>query len=432
MKKLFLLPLVVLCAACSSNKTKDAGPEIDPTGGFPVVPEGDPEAVDGGGGWYGAGKDGENGNPSIPAGQLTCSALNDNEHYDYWTSLAKSTQEGKGIFQEYKEKFAFNTFSRVDLTINNAKGATVIIEDDSFKTVVDNFDKAYLFPSDKKEEYNIQIKLGDKVMNKTVKDGDVIDFEDSNELSKNLQIMFVIDATGSMGDEMDYLKVEIDDVINEVKVNNPNSEVTLAIMMYRDEGDEYVVRYSEFTKDIASQQAFLKEQSANGGGDFEEAVQTALSEAMEKQWMANATKLLFHVADAPAHDEDIAKWNKASLLAASKGIKIITVASSGIDKKTEYFFRSQSLLTAGQYVYLTGHSGIGGEHLDATINVELTVEYLNACLIRLINEYNQGIHIEPVSIPLPSPSPTEEITETVEPTEDPIPTLIPGETPVAD
>ena len=82
--------------------------------------------------------------------------------------------------------------------------------------------------------------------------------------------------------------------------------------------------------------------------------------------------------------------------AASKGIKIITVASSGIDKKTEYFFRSQSILTAGQYVYLTDHSGIGETHLEPTIKEELPVEYLNACLSRLICGYYSGAFMNPI------------------------------------
>lgn len=349
----------------------------------------------------GGGENGEETLPSIPAGQLTCSALDDNKYYDYWKSLANSTQEGKGVFQEYKENFAFNTYNRFNLTVKNGKNIKVKIKDEDCSAYVDNLSKVNLFPSETKETYEVEISYKDssdtsQTITKTVTDGEEIDLENTFALSNRLELMFVIDATGSMGDEIDYLKAEIDDVISRVKEEKNDANIYLAILMYRDEGDEYVTRYSDFTLDIASQQNFLKQQSANGGGDFEEAVDVALTEAINKQWTPSATKLLFHVADAPSHDKDVSTWNLAVKKAAENGIKIVTVASSGIDKKTEYFFRSQSLLTSGQYVYLTNHSGIGGDHLEPTIQEELVVEYLNDCLVRLVSIYYSGEFIEPV------------------------------------
>ena len=351
------------------------------------------------------GSTGEEGNSSeeitIPAGQLTCSALDDNKYYDFWKKLNNQGEEG--IFQEYRKSFgsSFNTFNRVKLTINNGSNAYVKLKDDGTIFHVDNLHNAYLFPKDNKEMYEVEIHYTDKNGNQasletTVKDNDEINLNNEFTLSNLLEIMFVIDATGSMGDEMSYIQAEIDDVIGKVKQDNPTSTVNLAMMVYRDKGDDYVTRYSDFTQDIAKQQEFLRKQSAGGGGDFEEAVDVALNEAINKQWSANSTKLLFHVADAPAHDKDVSTWGAVTTIAASKGIKIITVAASGIDKKTEFFFRSQSLLTSGQYVFLTDDSGIGGSHEKATTEEPLVVEFLNACLIRLINGYHQGEFQDPI------------------------------------
>ena len=339
----------------------------------------------------------------LPAGQLTCSALDDNKYYDYWKEITDRGQDGDGPLYDYKKIAGtnFNSSHRVKLTVNNANDVYVTLKEDNKTFHVDNFHNAYLFAKEDKESYAVDISYIDKngqrqLVTKDVKDNDVIDLENEYTTATNLEIMFVIDATGSMGDEMRYIKTEINDVISKVKSDNPTSKVSLAMMVYRDVKDEYVTRYSDFTEDIASQQAFLSKQQASGGGDFEEAVDTALDEAVNKQWSSKGTKLIFHVADAPAHDSDLAKWSKAVDTAAEKGIQIMTVSGSGIDKKTEFYFRSQSLITGGQYVYLTDDSGIGYSHEKPTIKEKLTVELLNECLIRLINGYHKGELEEPV------------------------------------
>ena len=51
-----------------------------------------------------------------------------------------------------------------------------------------------------------------------------------------LDVMFVVDATGSMGDEINYLKAELEDVINRVKANDAELEVNLGSVFYRDHG----------------------------------------------------------------------------------------------------------------------------------------------------------------------------------------------------
>ena len=406
MFKTILIPLSVMLLTGCSGLAKNTGYHSG-AGDGGATPKDDEYATDAESGAETGEEepgDSEGQQTTIPAGQLTCSALDDNKYYDFWQEINSHGQEEAGVFYGYRDRFgeSFNTFNRVKLTITNGNDVYVKIKEDNTTFHVDNFHNAYLFAKEAKDMYEVEISYKDKngqrvTYETTVKDNDEIDLENEFTLSNNLEIMFVIDATGSMGDEMKYIQAEIDDVIGKVKTDNPTSTVSLAMMVYRDEGDDYVTRYSDFTQDIASQQNFLKQQQASGGGDFEEAVQTALSEAVNKQWSTNSTKLLFHVADAPAHDKDVGKWAGAVQEAANKGIKIITIAASGIDLKTEFFFRSQSLLTSGQYVFLTDDSGIGLPHEEPTIEEKLVVEFLNACLIRLINGYHQGDMKEPVS-----------------------------------
>ena len=126
---------------------------------------------------------------------------------------------------------------------------------------------------------------------------------------------------------------------------------------------------------------------ADGGGDFPEAVGPALDSAIfDHQWSDSAvSRLCFLVLDAPPHEDanTIGSMQVSLEAAAQKGIRVIPVAASGVDKSTELFLRMADILTGSTYVFLTNDSGIGGPHLEPTIG-DYQVELLNALLTRLI------------------------------------------------
>ena len=200
--------------------------------------------------------------------------------------------------------------------------------------------------------------------------------------------MFVCDTTGSMGDELSYLQQELSDIILRVKKQNGNIPLRLSVNFYRDKEDQYVVRPFPFVDEVNTAISNLKAQSAEGGGDFEEAVEQALNDAIYKhEWSSNASaKLLFLILDAPPHDSAKAEMQKLMTAAAKNGIRIIPVTASGIDKNTEYLMRALSTGTGGTYVTLTDDSGIGGSHIEPTIG-ESKVYKLNDLLVNIINDY---------------------------------------------
>jgi hypothetical protein len=210
------------------------------------------------------------------------------------------------------------------------------------------------------------------------------------EAQKEIQIAFMVDATGSMSDELEYLKVELVDVISEVRNENPNYSIITGSVFYRDQGDQYVTKVSDFTSTTDNTIKFIKEQFADGGGDFPEAVHSALQESVNTlQWSEQAkSRILFVLLDAPPHYENQIVGQIHSLvgLAAQEGIKIIPITASGIDKETEFLMRYFSIATNGSYVFITNDSGIGNEHLEASVG-EYEVEYLNELMVRLINKY---------------------------------------------
>lgn len=210
------------------------------------------------------------------------------------------------------------------------------------------------------------------------------------ESPKNVDIVWAVDATGSMGDELEYLKTELLDVIGRAKSRNPDLAFRMGTVFYRDQGDDYITRSSGLSPDIVQTVEFIKKQSAGGGGDYPEAVHSALEEAIFKQkWSENAiARICFLVLDASPHEgADInASLQKSIREAAKLGIRIVPVTASGIQKDTEFLMKFFGLATNGSYVFLTDHSGIGGKHLEPT-SEEYKVEPLNDLLVRLITEY---------------------------------------------
>lgn len=206
-----------------------------------------------------------------------------------------------------------------------------------------------------------------------------------------VQIAFMVDATGSMGDELEFLKMDLKKVINEVQKTNTQLKISTATVFYRDESDEYVVKHSPFTEDINQTTEFISQQRADGGGDFPEAVDKALVQLNQLQWQPEArTRIAFLVLDAPPHNKPavINSIQYSVKTAAASGIKLIPVVASGIDKTTEFLMRFIAMYTNGTYVFITDHSGIGNKHLEPSVG-EYQVEKLSDLMVRLIKKYSE-------------------------------------------
>jgi hypothetical protein len=101
------------------------------------------------------------------------------------------------------------------------------------------------------------------------------------------------------------------------------------------------------------------------------------------------------VLDAPPHysEATIKKLQLLGRQAAEKGIRIIPLAASGIDKSTEYLMRALALETNGTYLTLTNHSGIGENHISPSAESS-KVEILNELLLRIIQQFSAINHCD--------------------------------------
>ena len=260
-KKIILLTSIFLMlsmflASCSSGAEYDGGATKGEGyyGGAPVAP-GDVSDQTGQ----------QDQNKDVAPGQLTACAYNDNDNYSYWQGLISSNQEGKGQFALFNDQSSFRTENRIRIKVPTNMDVLVHLVNDNqvvlFTAVPDASGVAYLYPSTLQESYNIcleYVKVGEEEVTKqyeVVSEDTEYVIDATYNKQDLIQLMFVIDTTGSMGDEIRYLKSEIIDIIAQVKNEYSNSMIELAIMLYRDVRDEYVTKYSDFSTDISSQQS---------------------------------------------------------------------------------------------------------------------------------------------------------------------------------
>ncbi|MBS3913817.1 MAG: T9SS type A sorting domain-containing protein [Bacteroidetes bacterium] len=241
--------------------------------------------------------------------------------------------------------------------------------------------------------YKVKMKISERSfefkMNPFNGSTDVVNIPVKYEVKPIADIAFVVDATGSMGDEIQYLQTELLDVITRVKKSNNCLDIRMGSVFYRDNTDDYITKFSNFSSNPGDIVNFIFDQAAGGGGDFPEAVDAAMETTMESlSWSENAVaKMMFLVLDAPPHSDSASaeKMRKYTKIAAAKGIKIIPITASGIDQSTEFLMKYLAIATNGNYVYITDHSGIGGGHAKPT-GVKENVQYLNELLIDIINQ----------------------------------------------
>lgn len=349
------------------------------------------------------------GNSVNTAGLMTAGAHNDNDYYELYKSLFISgqTADENGKFFKFlgDKDWGLNTLNRVKVTVNcsGAPAANVKVlftgkeEKLIFTAQTDSNGVAYVFGNSSGGK--ITAINGEEEKSVTV-DSEAkeatIELSNAPEKGKVIEIMLVVDVTGSMGDELNYLKRELSDVVNRIASSFSDAKINLSLLFYRDVTDKVKFADTDFldvtdAKNLQTQQKFINKQSATGGGDYEEAVDEALELAVSKQWSENSTKIIFHVLDATPHSGEVYKtrFKNAVTMAAEKGIRICPVLASGADEVTEYLTRQSAVMTGGTFVFITDHSGIGGSHLDPEIP-NVIIEKLNDLMVRLVKGYYTG------------------------------------------
>lgn len=212
-----------------------------------------------------------------------------------------------------------------------------------------------------------------------------------------LDVALVIDTTGSMGDEISYLRTEVAAIAKGVTAKWPTASQRWSVVAYKDDGDAYVVKTSPFASDPSAIQAQIAALSADGGGDYPEAPDQALTAASALDWRSgNVARMVFWIADAPHHVGKQASIVSALQTFRAKGVHVYPIAASGADELTELTMRSSAQLTMGRYLFLTDDSGVGGTHKEPSVPCYF-VSKLDNAMTRMIAAELTGAYVAPTA-----------------------------------
>lgn len=120
-----------------------------------------------------------------------------------------------------------------------------------------------------------------------------------------LDVVFVIDATGSMGWLLEEVKTRVHALSSWIRGLVPVTR--FGVVTYRDHDDpEFVTRVEPLTLSVERVRRFLDGMEARGGGDTEEAVAAGLRAALEEAgWKPEAHRVIVVIGDAPPHPEEL-------------------------------------------------------------------------------------------------------------------------------
>ena len=179
-----------------------------------------------------------------------------------------------------------------------------------------------------------------------------------------LDIVFIMDTTGSMGEEIERLKLTIE-LIHMNLSSLPNDLIIrFGMVMYKDRNDIYLTESIPLTADLEKFQEELNKVTAEGGGDMPEDLQYALQDTLQNiDWNLSASgiRLAFIITDAPPHlDYRDQKYKYTDAVRDARGIalKIHSIGTGGLNESGEYILRQIAQYTGGRYIFLTyGESG---------------------------------------------------------------------------
>ena len=186
-----------------------------------------------------------------------------------------------------------------------------------------------------------------------------------------LDLMFVIDTTGSMGGVIGSVRSNVLALANQLAVSAPDHR--FGLVDYKDYGDVYQARLDVgFTADVSALQTGVNALVASGGGDLPESVYAGIMKAFEQPWRQGVKKVAIVIGDAPPKDPEPGTGYTA-LTVINRSFAIdpaaIFTLQYGSYGPTADAFRQLSTATGGGFQAATNLTDFQNVLLDAIRNV---------------------------------------------------------------
>lgn len=224
---------------------------------------------------------------------------------------------------------------------------------------------------------------------------------------QTIDLAFVLDTTGSMSEEIAAVKQTIQTVASQLKT--AQTDVRIGLVEYKDRSDCILTRTFAFNSDLAKVSRDVAGLSADGGGDLPEDMHAGLAAALDKlQWSPNAVaRMVVVIADAPPQMYAQQKhYDDAAKRAAKRGIKLYTVAASGMDDRGQIAMRQMAQFTGATNMFvLRGGAGPqstgGGDPKSACggTHQEYSSGKLDQLIIRKVKTELASLNADPLAIP---------------------------------
>lgn len=141
----------------------------------------------------------------------------------------------------------------------------------------------------------------------------------SGRKGRQLDLVFVVDCTGSMGAYISAAQRNIRSIVQrlgaaEVAGASATEWMRVGLVQFRDHPPQecsFLLRVSPFSANLDAIQKAVDSMRPRGGGDVPEAVSAGLAAALDMQWREEAVKLAILIGDAPPHGpQDAPRWRR--------------------------------------------------------------------------------------------------------------------------
>lgn len=183
---------------------------------------------------------------------------------------------------------------------------------------------------------------------------------------RTIELMFVLDTTGSMGGMLEGAKTKIWGIVNDLlqRQNQAGAATTIRVglVAYRDRGDAYVTRITPLSANLDAVYSQLMSFRPEGGGDTPEDVRSAMADALRAGGWSRpgprTSQVLFLVGDAPPQSyRNVASTVATASAARRRGI-LVNAIQCGADPVTTEAWHDVAQHGGGEYFAIAQDGGV--------------------------------------------------------------------------